>query len=164
MGAQLPAIGSASRHERPIEQDHDGNAPSNEDKWSDCQLGADGDCDTGIFFQEPGRERTSGDTREHCEPSVSDRQRTLMHEKCKTTNTCKKRPDPGHNAGDSKQESLQMGRLDRVVPQILAQFAMSLACRRLPKLYLVPFWIDNPGELPILGIVSLLENVAPFFA
>jgi len=39
-----------------------------------------------------------------------------------------------------------------------------LAGRRLPKFNLVSFWIDNPGKLPILGIVDLLENVAVFFA
>src|SRR5205809_3919994 len=40
----------------------------------------------------------------------------------------------------------------------------SLAGRRLPKFYLVSFWIDDPGKLPVLGIVDLLENVAAFFA
>ena len=40
----------------------------------------------------------------------------------------------------------------------------SLAGRRLPKFYLVAFWIDDPGKLPVLGIVNLLENVAAFFA
>src|SRR5438034_5932619 len=39
----------------------------------------------------------------------------------------------------------------------------SLAGRRLPKFYLVSFWIDDPGKLPVLGIVDLLENVAAFF-
>jgi hypothetical protein len=38
-----------------------------------------------------------------------------------------------------------------------------LADRRLPKFYLVSFWIDDPGKLPVLGIVDLLENVAAFF-
>src|SRR5205823_5267196 len=40
----------------------------------------------------------------------------------------------------------------------------SLAGRRLPKFYLVSFWIDDPGKLPVLGIVDLFENVAAFFA
>src|SRR5438105_2474308 len=40
----------------------------------------------------------------------------------------------------------------------------SLAGRRLPKFYFVSFWIDDPGKLPVLGIVDLLENVAAFFA
>src|SRR5436189_5056926 len=40
----------------------------------------------------------------------------------------------------------------------------SLAGRRLPKFYLVSFWIDDPGKLPVLGIVDLLEYVAAFFA
>ena len=40
----------------------------------------------------------------------------------------------------------------------------SLADRRLPQLYLVSFRIDDPGKLPVLGIVDLLENVAAFFA
>ena len=40
----------------------------------------------------------------------------------------------------------------------------SLAGRRLPQFYLVSFWIDDPGKLPVLGIVDLLENVAAFFA
>src|SRR2546430_1288772 len=40
----------------------------------------------------------------------------------------------------------------------------SLAGRRLPKFYLVSFGIDDPGKLPVLGIVDLLENVAAFFA
>src|SRR5436190_17717827 len=40
----------------------------------------------------------------------------------------------------------------------------SLAGRRLPKFYLVSFWIDDPGKLPVLGIVDLVENVAAFFA
>ena len=39
-----------------------------------------------------------------------------------------------------------------------------MAGRRLPKFYLVSFWIDDPGKLPVLGIVDLLENVAAFFA
>ena len=39
-----------------------------------------------------------------------------------------------------------------------------MAGRRLPKFYLVAFWIDDPGKLPVLGIVDLLENVAAFFA
>src|SRR5207245_10636798 len=40
----------------------------------------------------------------------------------------------------------------------------SLAGRRLPKFYLVSFWIDDPAKLPVLGIVDLLENIAAFFA
>ena len=40
----------------------------------------------------------------------------------------------------------------------------SLAGRRLPQFYLVSFWIDDPGKLPVLGIVDLLEHVAAFFA
>lgn len=36
--------------------------------------------------------------------------------------------------------------------------------RRLPKFDLVSFWIDDPGKLPVLGIVDLVENVAAFFA
>ena len=40
----------------------------------------------------------------------------------------------------------------------------SLAGRRLPKFYLVSFWIDDPGKLPVLGIVDLLKNVAAFLA
>ena len=47
---------------------------------------------------------------------------------------------------------------------VLSPIALSLAGRRLPKLYLVSFWIDDPGKLPVLGIVNLLENVAAFFA
>src|SRR3954462_8220795 len=39
-----------------------------------------------------------------------------------------------------------------------------LAGRRLPEFYLVSFWIDDPGKLPVLGIVDLLENVAALFA
>src|SRR5205823_3344852 len=40
----------------------------------------------------------------------------------------------------------------------------SLAGRRLPKFYLVSFWIDDVGKLPVFRIVDLLENVAAFFA
>src|SRR5882762_339035 len=40
----------------------------------------------------------------------------------------------------------------------------SLAGRRLPQFYLVSFWIDDPGKLPVLGIVDLLEHVAAFCA
>ena len=39
----------------------------------------------------------------------------------------------------------------------------SLAGGRLPKFYLVSFWIDDPAKLAVLGIVDPLENVAPFF-
>jgi hypothetical protein len=38
-----------------------------------------------------------------------------------------------------------------------------LAGRRLPEFNLVSLWIDDPGKLPVLGIVDLLENVAAFF-
>src|SRR5882762_7440863 len=40
----------------------------------------------------------------------------------------------------------------------------SLPGRRLPQFYLVSFWIDDPGKLPVLGIVDLLEHVAAFCA
>src|ERR1035437_2148242 len=40
----------------------------------------------------------------------------------------------------------------------------SLAGKRLPKFYLVAFWIDDPAKLPVLGIVDLLENAAAFLA
>src|SRR5881398_294086 len=40
----------------------------------------------------------------------------------------------------------------------------SLAGRWLPKFCLVSFWTDDPGKLPVLGVVDLLENVAAFFA
>ena len=40
----------------------------------------------------------------------------------------------------------------------------SSAGGRLPKFYLVSFWIDDPAKLSVHGIVDLLENVAPFFA
>src|SRR5712691_7077344 len=39
----------------------------------------------------------------------------------------------------------------------------SLAGRRLPKFYLVSFWIDDPGKRPILGFVNLVEHIAAFF-
>ena len=47
---------------------------------------------------------------------------------------------------------------------MLSSIALLLAGRRLPKFYLVAFWIDDPSELPIFGIINLLENVAAFFA
>ena len=47
---------------------------------------------------------------------------------------------------------------------MLQELPWSFAGKRLPKFYLVSFWIDDPGELPILGIVDFLENVAAFFA
>ena len=39
-----------------------------------------------------------------------------------------------------------------------------MAGRRLAKFYLVSFCINDPGKLPVLGVVDLLENVAAFFA
>ena len=49
-------------------------------------------------------------------------------------------------------------------PEATTSRRWSLAFRRLPKFYLVSFWIDDPGKLPVLGIVDLLENVAAFLA
>src|SRR5678809_996122 len=46
----------------------------------------------------------------------------------------------------------------------LANGPRSLAGRRLPQLDFVAFRIDDPGELPVLGVVDLLENVAAFLA
>lgn len=51
-----------------------------------------------------------------------------------------------------------------VNPAAFGRLPWSLAGRRLPKFYLVSFWIDDPAKLSVLGIVDLLENVAPFFA
>src|SRR4051812_15384064 len=48
----------------------------------------------------------------------------------------------------------------RVAPRAVA----SLSRKRLPELDLVSFRIDDPGELPVLGIVDLLEHVAAFLA
>src|SRR3712207_1547826 len=52
----------------------------------------------------------------------------------------------------------------RSAPGQRGRVPLSLAGRRLPELYLVSFWIDDPGELPVLGIVDLFQNVAAFFA
>jgi hypothetical protein len=46
---------------------------------------------------------------------------------------------------------------------VLSRLPWSLPGGRLPKFYLVSFWIDDPGKFSVLGIVDLLENVAAFF-
>src|SRR5271166_2942487 len=42
--------------------------------------------------------------------------------------------------------------------------ALLLAGGRLPQFDLVPFGIDDPSKLSILGVVNLLQYVAAFFA
>lgn len=37
---------------------------------------------------------------------------------------------------------------------------VSLAGRRLPQLDLVPLRVDDPAELPILGVIGLLKHLA----
>lgn len=39
---------------------------------------------------------------------------------------------------------------------------VSLTCGWLPQFDLVPLWIDDPSELPVLRVIDFFEDVAAF--